>query len=411
MKQSFVILLASLCCIRAELPQLRSQEAELLKKVEGLPPVQAIQYLEGHEPASPSAALCFALGALYYRAELLTQARQSFLRAVELAPDFEAARLNAAKVMMREQLHQEAVAHLVHLLSGHPQNNIAELWLLLAQCRLKQGQPLAAEKAVSNAIALRPEAKDAQLLLLQAIAAQPGRLDEASSLARQLLKENPNDSRLWSIWATAELEAEHADKAMDILETAKMFDAADLPMQEALLDLTINRNFAQQASRLAMELHTTGKLSPQRAQVVIDYLQEAEQPQLARTLLDATAAIIPEKALAAARSKQASLEGDKQTAIRLLRDALEKEPLDGKTLLTLADLLEDKSEGDALLERALLLPDFKYHALLKLSTRAIEENRYPQALQFALQARQLKDTPELERFTNQIREAITNTPK
>ena len=409
MKPCFAILLASLCCIRAELPQLRSQEAELLKKIENLPPVQAIQYIEGHKPASPSAALCFSFGALYYQAELWEQARQSFLRAVELAPDFDAARLNAAKVMMREQLYQEAVPHLVHLLSGHPQNNIAELWLLLAQCRLKQGQPLAAEKAVSNAIAFNSETKEAQLLLLQAIAAQPGRLDEASSLARQLLKGTPRDSRLWSIWASAELEAEHPNKAMDILETAKMFAAADLPMQEALLDLTVNRGFAHQACQLALEMHDQGILTPKRAQTAIEYLQEAGQPHLARALLDATATILPENALVAARSKQAALEGDRQTAIRLLRETLVKEPLDGKALLILADLLEDKSEGDALLERALLLPEFKYHALLKLATRAVEAKRYPQALQFALQARQLKDTPELERFTNQIRNAIRET--
>ena len=82
--------------------------------------------------------------------------------------------------------------------------------------------------------------------------------------------------------------------------------------------------------------------------------------------------------------------------------------MDGNALLALADLLEDKTEGDALLERALLLPDFKYHALLKLATRAIDSNHYPKALQFTLQARQIKDTPELERFSNQIREAIHN---
>ena len=405
MKPCLAILLALLCTCWAELPKLSSQEAELLKSVEQLPPEQAIQALEGKLPKNAGSALLFSYGALCYKAGQLEKARLSFLRAVELAPDFEAARLNAAKVMMREQLYAEAVPHLVTLLSAKAD---AELWLLLAQCRLCQKEFLAAEKAASAAIALKPEAKEAQLILLQALASQPGRLADASSLARQLLKGEPTDSRLWSLWASAELEAEHTNKAMDILETAKHFDATDIPMLETLLDLTINRNFAPQACQLAMELHKQGKLSSQHAQATIAYLQDAKQPQLARSLLDATASLLPEKTLAEARSKQAALEGDTTTAIRLLREALAKEPMDGNALLALADLLEDKTEGDALLECALLLPEYKYQALLKLATRAIEANRYPKALQFALQARQIKDTPELERFSNQIREAIHN---
>ncbi len=405
MKNCLTILLALLCTSWAELPKLSSQEAELLKSVEQLSPAQAVQAIEGKLPENAGAALLFSYGALCYKAGQLENARQSFLRAVELAPDFEAARLNAAKVMMREQLYAEAVPHLVMLLSTKAD---AELWLLLAQCRLCLKEFLAAEKAASTAIALKPDAKEAQLILLQALASQPGRLPEASALARQLLKDAPTDSRLWSIWASAELEADHPNKAMDILETAKHFGAADIPMLETLLDLTINLNFAPQVSQLAMELHKQGKLSQQRAQATIAYLQDAKQPQLASTLLAATASILPPKALAEARFKQAAIEGDTMTAIRLLREALAKEPMDGNALLALADLLEDKTEGDALLERALLLPEYKYQALLKLATRAIEVNRYPKALQFALQARQIKDTPELERFSNQIREAIHN---
>ena len=405
MKPCLAILLAALCAIGAELPKLSSQEAELLKSVEQLPPVQAVQALEGKLPENASAAMHFSLGALSFKAGLLEKARQSFLRAVELAPEFDAARLNAAKVMMREEHYAEAIPHLTRLIST---KGDAELWMLLSQCRLCKREYLAAEKAAANAIALKPEAKEAQLLLLQALASQPGRLAEASSLAQQLLKETPTDSRLWSIWASAELEAEHPNKAMDVLETAKHYGAADRPMLETLLDLTINRHFAQQACQLALDLHRQGKLSAQRAEAVIAYLQDERHPQLARSLLDVTATFLPEKALTAARSKQAALEGDTATAIRLLREAIAKEPLNGNALLALPDLLEDATEGDALLERALLLPDYKYQALLKLATRAIDANRYQQALQFALQARQLKDTPELERFSNQIREAIRN---
>ena len=406
MKPCLAILLVALCAIGAELPKLTSQEVELLKSVEQLPPEQAVQTLEGKLPENASAAMHFSLGALSFKAGLLEKARQSFLRAVELAPEFDAARLNAAKVMMREEHYAEAIPYLTKLLSTQGD---AELWLLLSQCRLCQKEYLAAEKAASTAIALKPEAKEAQLLLLQALASQPGRQAEASSLARQLLMDTPNDSRLWSIWASAELEAEHPNKAMDILETAKHYGTADRPMLETLLDLTINRNFAQQACQLALELHKQGKLSAKRAEATIAYLQDARHLQQARTLLDAAATLLPEKALTVARSKQAALEGDTATAIRLLREAIAKEPLDGNALLALPDLLEDAAEGDALLERALLLPDYKYQALLKLATRAIDANRYPQALQFALQARQLKDTPELERFSNQIREAIRNT--
>ena len=204
MKTCLSILLVALCACWADLPKLSSQEAELLKSIEQLPPEQAVRALEGKLPENASSAMLFSLGTLYYKANRLEQARKSFLQAVELAPDFDTARLNAVKVMMREQLHREAIPHLVRLLSTKAD---AELWLLLAQCRLCLREYLAAEKAASAAIALKPEEKEAQLILLQALASQPGRLAEASTLARQLLNSTPNDSRLWSIWASAELEA------------------------------------------------------------------------------------------------------------------------------------------------------------------------------------------------------------
>ena len=392
-------------------PLLSKQEAELLKSAEALSPLEAVRLIDAEKPEKASAGMFFALGGFYYKAGMATQARESYLRAVELAPDFAKARLNAVKLMMADGLEREAVPHLSTLLSSRSSGDLSELWLLLAQCRLRLGEHLAAEKAVANAIALKGDDLGAQLLLLQAIAAQPGRIQEAASLARGLLKGNPADSRLWSIWASAELEAGHCAKAMEILETADCFQATDLAMRETLLELAIDQNFAPMACHLALELQGRGELSPKHAQAALDYLQNAKRTLLARELLDALSSGLPPQERLLAQSRQLALEGNVATAIHLLRERLEKEPMDGAALLALSDLLEDKNEAEALLERAILLPECRFQALLKLASHAVEAGDYPRALQFALQARQILDSPELEHFVVQIRNTIQERNK
>lgn len=392
-------------------PLLSRQEAELLKRAEPLPPAQAVSLIEAELPEEAGAAMLFALGGLYYKAGRMAQARECFLRAAELAPEFGRARLNAAKLMMGDGLEAEAVPHLTKLISSPGGEALHEIWLLLAQCRLAMGENLAAEKAASNAVALKPGQGGAELLLLRAIAAQPGRSQEAASLARSLLKGNPGEGRLWAVWASAELEQGRHDKAMEILEAARCFQAADQEMEETLLELAVSRNYAPLACRLALEMHGRGELPPRLAQATLACLQEDKRVTLARKLLDAAGGILPDGQRKAAERRQAALEGNANDAIRLLREALEQNPLDGEALLELADLPVGKGEAEGLLERALLLPAYRHKALLKMANRAVDEGDYARALQCSLQARQMQDSPELERFVNQVRALLQERNK
>lgn len=387
-------------------PLLSQTEAELLKTMEKLPPAQAVIQLQKAITPESSPALLFTLGAFFVKAGDKHAAQKAFMDAVHAYPDFHRARLNAAKLMIEAEDFPGAAKNLIYLISKPDSENTGILWLLLSQCHLRNNNPIAAEAAAKNAVALCPDDKNARLLLLQALANQNGRLSEAASVARQELLHNHQDPRLWSLWASAELENDNQLKALTILETARRFKAADSSMLATLLDLCISHERFKQATELAVFLLKDGKLSANQFSAAVNAIQDADIPEFSRKILSAA----PETYLSnTVLARQAAIEGNPQQAEKIWRDTLSRNPLDGEALLSLASLLRNKGDYNQaadLLDRAEMLPSFKFRALLSHAQNAVASGNLRHALTFAVKAQQLQNSPELEDYIRQIKDSL-----
>lgn len=275
-------------------PVLTPDEARLLKSVESLTPTDAVARLRTVK--APSPAILFAIGSALARAGEQRAAAEAFLAAATAMPGFGRARLNAAKLFMRLDEYKQAAAQLLRLADGMGTDMDAgagagaapgEVWLLLAQCHLRNGDLLAAEAAAACAVALRPADCNAALLWMQALAALPDGLPRAAVIARQLLAQSPTDTTCWRLCAAAEITQEHYQRAMDILETAGRFGADDPQMRLSLLELMLQRNITGPAVKLALSLLADNNMTPELFVLSLRTCRENRDTTSATKLLDA----------------------------------------------------------------------------------------------------------------------------
>ena len=196
-------------------------ESQLLERLRGLPPEQAEQELQTALTPASSPALRYTAAYLACRLGNYPLAEARLRRLLADHPDFPRARLLLAQTLAALHRHQEAAAILRELLS-RPRDDEPRhtLWALLAQSLLELGQPLPAETAIRNAIALAPEPQDAYRRLLLGALLDQRRGEEAATLARQLLRNAPADTPLWLIVIQRELDLSHHDRAAALAELA-----------------------------------------------------------------------------------------------------------------------------------------------------------------------------------------------
>lgn len=196
-------------------------ESQLLERLRGLPPEQAEKELQTALTPSSSPALRYTAAQLACRLGDYSLAETRLRRLLADHPDFPHARLLLAQTLATLRRHQEAAALLRELLGrAHDDEPRHTLWALLAQSLLELGQPLPAETAIRNAIALAPEPQDAYLRLLLRALLDQRRGEEAAALARQLLRDAPTDTTLWLIAIQRELDLSHHDRAAALAELA-----------------------------------------------------------------------------------------------------------------------------------------------------------------------------------------------
>ena len=223
MKRIACILLPLL--LLASEPQLTVSESKLLASLEKLPPEQAATQLAASLGESPSPALLYASGVLFYKANQTEQSLAAFLKAVEKEPSYDTARLNAVKILVAQKSFIEAQHHLTQLLKNPKHSADAQIWSLLAHCQFEERNLTAAESTLRHLIALQPNDIQPRRLLLHILTLQEERHPEAQAIARQMLEENPKSEELWTLLATLQVNGKQYVQAIATLETARKYDA------------------------------------------------------------------------------------------------------------------------------------------------------------------------------------------
>jgi tetratricopeptide (TPR) repeat protein len=186
-------------------------------------------------------------------------------RAVALAPDYDAARLDLAIMLLRQQRHANALPHFARLADNAPDN--AVLRASLAMCLGQVGEY---DKAIEFYRACAPAfGRDVTFAVTYADTLKyAGRRDECVAVLRGALKNHPGSGLAW--WALANVKTE-IFAPPDIAAMCAQVDRAPATTQDRYhLHYALGRAFERQGDYARSFTHYAHGAALRRADIVYD---------------------------------------------------------------------------------------------------------------------------------------------
>lgn len=369
-------------------PKLSDQEQHYLEQIQPFigedidACIRAFEKIAGPEA---TARFDYELGVLFMQKNDVEKAREALLRAVTKFDRFLRAHSNLGLLYTRINRTREAIPHITKAMALGQASE--ELYGMLAYCHLQNGDSLSAETAYRNAIMLGPDTLDWKTGLAQALFNQQ-KAAEAVALLDELLKQNPQKELLWTMQAAAQIANGQPLKAAQNLESLAMLGKADAKEYTMLGDIYLSESLFSLASQsyIAAVSAKGAPASPESFLRHADSLaQRAAYPE-AKALLTATEAQFApmetahKMRLLKVRSRIAMAEDAAETAVALLEEMIQTDPMDGEALMLLADHYFKKGEDADLvqaifyLERAVQIPAVEADASVRLAQAKITKS-------------------------------------
>jgi len=400
-------------------PTITREEGALLASVMAVAETNtaaAVGLLRDARTPDASAALDFVLGNLHYRDRDLAAARAAYEAALEKFPAFRGAIVNLGRVHLLEDRPAAAIDLYRRLVRDGIAD--ADSVFLLGHALMMEDRPVPAEAAYRQTLLLDPRHAEARIGLAKALMRQ-ARHSESLALVAELLRDDPVNRELWSLRANALLSAGDHDAAAQAIETARRLGCADAEMLAALGDLFLNRN--QPADGLQAYESAFAAASPSAARVLraaegflmigdlpgADRMLEraAEMKAAGETPFDAAASLT----LLRLRAERAQQAGDPDRALALCEEIARLDPLDGRTLLLIANLQQAKGRlEDAAMtcERAARVKGFEADALVLHAQVEVARDRYAEAIALLESAQAFRAQPHVARYLDQLRRML-----
>ena len=416
---AYILLIVLGACAEPQLeePTVSREEAELLRTVVSLSKEninKAIEMLTAKRCAKSSAAIDFALGALFLQKGDLTGAEKAYREALGKLPMFNRARANLARVLIQQDKLTEAEEVLrVILKSGKVR---PETLTLLGYTFLMKGESVPAESAYRQAILLKPEDTNAYRGLVKCLIDQE-RCREAIRLLENLVEKEPGDAQLWLLLANANMAVDKSDEAIIKLECVRYLKISSPEAMATLGDLYINRNQPDDALFAYREAFSSETPSVERMLRACEGFVMLENSDGAEEMIKKLKKFIPQKSFSGSQMKRlhrlsahlAYLKGDMKLAIRAYEELLESAPLDGDALIALGDLYreEDKLEEAVIVyERASHIKGKAAAALVRQAQVEVERERYSKAVELLESALVFKHKKSVAKYLEQVRRLV-----
>ena len=374
---------------------------------------QAIRMLAGDRLQNASPALDFAIGNLHFQNERLDEVAAAYRAAIDKLPKFRSAIMNLGRVYLLQERTSEAI-DLYRKLVADGQAD-ADILLLLGHALLMEQAPVSAETAYRQSLLLRPQHPDAMLGLAKALMRQE-RYAEGLALVGEILERDPTHRELWALRANAFLSMGKQTEAMQAIENARRLGRADADMLATLGDLLMNQDQPEDALRAYEAAFEGGEPAPARLlRAVEGFLMAGDADGAAMMIARAEAACRSNPGsfgesqaaiLLRLRAERARQTGQSEEAMALCEDVLKLDPLDGRTLLVLAQLQQDAGRlEDAAMtcERAARVKGFEADALVRHAQIEVRRERYGRAAELLENAQVFQNQPHVGRYLEQVR--------
>lgn len=382
-------------------PQVTVEENQALEQSRQLADQAAIDLLKQYVSEIGSGAIDFELGVRHLASDQPQQAVRYFELALAKAPTFAEARYNYGLALLQSD-QPAAAAEQLRQAVRLPEVPAASAWLALGTAYHRLGHLAASEEAFRQALVHDPENHALRRAVLK-LALDQGDLSRAAELARRELAANPSQPDLWLIKAQAALDADQPQAAINALEIARRLGMNQPETLLTLGDLYLAEGLYRQASEVYRQIATGAPTSPGLVPA-ISRLLDAGQLDAANRLLQA----LPSELRQAMetrrlRAKLAARQDRPQDALALYRELLNEQPTDGELLLETALLLPPE-EAKPMLQRAInASPAHRLQAHVQLAQLAVAAKAYAQAVEHLEAALAIERRPSLQRYLDDLR--------
>lgn len=397
-------------------PPVSRREARVLEDVHALSltnAAAAIAVMKDRAPRDTGSAWHFTLGNLYVQVDDLAQAEQAYLKALEITPDFLAARINLGRVFLMREQPEDAIR--VYLALTREGLADAETMLLLGHALLMREHWLSAENAYRQTLLLEPGHPEALRGLVQCLMRQE-RLREAQALLNEWLDAEPERKELWTFVANLRLALDKPDAALVALESALRLGLTDADMLATMGDLYMNRSQYEKAMARYESSFSGPDLAVDRLLRAAQAALGADRPDDAERLLalldkqhdkvDLGIAESHHRAIKRLRARLALLRDDGQRAAEIAEALLQRSPTDADALMLLGEARHRIGEIEAAAmayERAARLPGWEAQARIRHAQVEIERENYQHAAELLEAAQQVDPQPHVARYLEQVR--------
>lgn len=357
-------------------------------------------------------ALQLLRGQIFLMLKDLEQAELAFKASLQTMPDLAKAHQGLSLLYMQKQQYQKAQQHLIRAVELGRAD--AQVYAQLGFIHVQNNQPWSAIAAYRQALMLQPAQAQYQKGLLFALI-EAGDVTQASVLLKELINQTPNDAQLWLQRGQIALEQGQQQQALTNIEISLKLNPKDLSNQLLAAQLHLN----QGSSERAVELIIASLADvPQQQEVsafnvtlqALNWLVVQQQWPLVEKVVNRVKVLKTkfkpqQKAQFSVYSAQLAIEnGQLDTALKRLNEAVTIDPNLGDALLSLANLYQQKNQltqAKLMYVRAQSLPDFQLSAWLGLAQIAIDSQNYKEALGYLKKS--LKANPQRHDLITNIR--------
>ncbi len=393
-------------------PGITQEEKALFEKLVPLiqsQPENAVTMLKAAIKPTSSAALDFTLANLLFQTRKYDAAIASYEAALRKFPNFLRAHKNLGRLHVQQGAPDKALPHLLRTLElGGVEGDI---YGLIGYCYLQRGATSSALDAYRQALLFSPESRDWRLGKIQCLI-QMGEHGEAVAMIDELLAQSPDDSSLWLLQANALVANNRPAEAAVNLEVTREMGKAT-PASLALLgDIYMNANQPDLALAAYMDLLKASPAEAERALRAARILASRAAWNEAETYLNALegtlASSLSERdriELLGLQAKVALARGNNDRAAELLTAALEKDPLNGRALLLLADYYwkkEDRERADLYFTRAAGVEEVRVEALVQHARMCVAYRDFETASRLLNRAQSIEPQPHVRDFLARV---------
>ncbi len=395
-------------------PNIDSNEKELFDQL--VPLIKsdinsAIQELEYNITENSSAPLDFILGNLYFEIGNFTDAETAYLKAIKKFPNFRRAHNLLGKLHVRNNNLPEAIPYILKTIElGGAGSSI---FGLLGYCYMNSEKYDSALTAYQQALLFDPANIDWRTGKIQCLLILE-KWDEVISITNEFLNDYPDNKNMWTIQANAYLgKNQFLDAASNYEVLSRMGNVSpDILFQ--LGDIYVNENLLDLAYEKYLEAINSGLTIPVSNLLrVIDILvsrlkfnEASNYISKVREMHSSTLSNNEELKILNLEAQIAQSQNDLNKSVEILNRILERDPLNGEALLSLAkyywEQKNDFERAKFYFEAAIKLDDYRYDALLNYAQMLVANKKFENAINQLDLALKIKKTENVARYLEAV---------